>query len=508
MVNKNLVYSFFSKKAILFLLSSAILAFIVSLWHRYAYIDDCWFGEQAYWLEKTGYVKTETIQAGLGWEHRLFVYHKLSIWIGALIVHFAGWSIYYFKTFTLIIYFLFFIFLNYYQKTNKSWFTTDHLLLSCLLIFTNPLMFIYAFTYRPEILVMFFGFITYWTLEHSRNGVSKQFLWASLAGIASGLAFLSHLNGIIFGVSGFLFLLIYKKYRLIPVFSISAILVAVFYFIDMLQAGNLESFLQQMKNWPDAVSGNYFSGDSMIISILRKMGNEHQRFFWSPKAAAFSTLFFLSVIFSFRYLKEKYRSILIYTGLLIASLNLLGSQIAERYIIYYLPMMALIIAISVRQIIHRKQIAKLTFLVLIFVIQLGFLSKYWVEIMNMNSDFPATNHELSGYIPEGNHKLLAPYHYIYNEMGRNPLLTYQSLEKYEMAMHKLLSGHQALLRCKKLGVEYIIVDKDLADEDDKYRWFEPAINGSDPNYGVFKKHKGFIILSTLKPYLSEPPVAN
>ncbi|MCF6170635.1 MAG: hypothetical protein L3J31_04970 [Bacteroidales bacterium] len=39
----------------------AVVAFLTSLFDRFVYIDDAWFGEQAYWFSKLGYVKTSTI---------------------------------------------------------------------------------------------------------------------------------------------------------------------------------------------------------------------------------------------------------------------------------------------------------------------------------------------------------------------------------------------------------------------------------------------------------------
>jgi hypothetical protein len=227
------------------------------MWQRYAYIDDCFFGEQAYWLANEGIVRTKTIHAGLGWEERLFVYHKLNIWIGALIIKTLGWSVYYFKTFTLIVYLSFFFLLKKYLQIDRSKFPELTYLLVCLLVFINPLTFIYGFTYRPEILVMATGFVSFIALEKVRTNDSKSLLWIIIAGVSVGLAFLTHLNGIIFAVSGFFYLLIYRKYKLLIPFMLSGGIIMSFYFIDLLPSGNMERFLAQMNNWPDQVSGNF-----------------------------------------------------------------------------------------------------------------------------------------------------------------------------------------------------------------------------------------------------------
>lgn len=487
----------YSRKFLLALLIISAIAFIISMWHRYAYIDDCFFGEQAYWLAKSGIVKTESIQVGLGWEERLFVYHKLNIWIGALIVKAFGWSVYYFKVFTLLVYLLFYFVLNKYLKSQQNQYPSEYFLMASLLVFANPLMFIYGFTYRPEILVMVFGFSSFIALENIRLREFKNSGWAMLAGVMSGFAFLSHLNGIIFGVSGFFYLLIYRKYKALPIYVLSALIVASVYFIDLLPAGNLEHFLWQLKNWPDAVTGNYLSGKSVLGSIIIKLASEHQRFFWSDKVMAFSGLFFLSLIRSYRHLKTNHRPLLIYTGLLILFLNLLGSHIAERYLIYYLPMMSLIMTISISHLLKQKRYNWLALSSFILLLQFGLLVKHWSSIMKENSDFTATHQEIGSLLPGTNPKVLAPYSYIFNEISKTQILTYHSLEYFEVIQNKKLSGSDALIRCKGLGIDYIIVANGLEKDQEKNQWFEPALKGLDSNYKVCKQYNGYTILSAI-----------
>ncbi len=405
-----------------------------------------------------------------------------------------GWSVYYFKGFTLLVYLLSFLLLHRMMKSQRNVYTKETFLLTAFLIFANPLMFIYGFTYRPEILVMMLGFSSFLALEKVRNHSESNYIWASLAGLAVGTAFLAHLNGIIFGVAGFFYLIIYRKYKEIIAYSISAVLIASLYFIDLIPAGNFQLFLSQMKNWPDAVSGNYISDNSFLLSILLKLGNEHQRFFWSDKVAVFSALFFFSVITSFSYLLKHHRPLMIYTGLLILLLNLLGSQIAERYLIYYLPLMAIIIAVSIRNLVNEKRVILLSVTAVLFILQLAVLSKHCYSIFQKNYNFTSIHAEIGEMLPPETQKILAPYHYIFNEMGKKSILTYHSLEYYEVINNKKLDSSEALIRCKDLGIDCILLDKNLRDDHEKYRWFETAVTGSDPDYHVFKEYKGYIIL--------------
>jgi hypothetical protein len=488
---------FFNKKTLLFILFLGCIAFIISMWQRYAYIDDCFFGEQAYWLAKDGIVRTKTIHAGLGWEERLFVYHKLNIWIGALIIKTLGWSVYYFKTFTLLVYLSFFFLLKKYLQIDRSRFPGLTYLMVCLLIFINPLTFIYGFTFRPEILVMATGFVSFMALEKVRTNDSRSFFWIIIAGVAAGLAFLTHLNGLIFAVSGFFYLIIYRKYRFLIPYLLSGGIIMFFYFIDLLPSGNMARFLAQINNWPDDVSGNFHSKANFLISVFVKLSTEHQRFFWSDKVFAFSILFFLSVLMAFKYLKETHRPLLIYTTMLILLLNLLGSQIAERYLLYYFPMMALLIALSVLYFLKQRQFIRLTVISFVLLVQLGLTAKHWVSIMSENSDFVTVNNELRNAIPAESEIILAPYTFIYNEIS-DKILTYHTLEYFEVRQKKQFTGAEASAYCVNLGIDHIIIDYFPSVDKKVERWFEPALNGNDLNYRIFRKYKGHIILSRIR----------
>lgn len=504
---ENAFLYFYHKRTLLFFLVLGCIAFIASMWQRYAYIDDCFFGEQAYWLAKDGITRTESIQAGLGWEERLFVYHKLNIWVGAVIIKTFGWSVYYLKTFTLIIYASFFFLLKKYLQAAGKQFPDATFLLVSLLIFINPLTFIYGFTYRPEILVMAAGFVSFIALEMIRTNDSRSLLWIIIAGVSAGLAFLTHLNGIIFAVSGFFYLLIYRKYKLLIPFMLSGGIIMAFYFIDLLPPGNMVRFLAQINNWPDEVSGNFQTNVNVFNGILIKLSSEHQRFFWSDKVFAFSILFIFSIVLAFKYMKENHKPLLIYTAMLILFLNLLGSHIAERYLLYYFPMMALIIALSILYLLKQRRFFRLALLSIVLLIQVGLTAKHWLYIMNENSDFTTVNKELSKAIPEESKIILAPYSFIFNEISEKTL-TYHTLEYFEVLQKRKLTGKEALAHCAQLGIDHIIINYFPCRVNKVDRWFEPAYIGDDINYKVFKIYKNHIILSRINKDWNEQQVIN
>jgi hypothetical protein len=157
----------------------------------------------------------------------------------------------------------------------------------------------------------------------------------------------------------------------------------------------------------------------------------------------------------------------------------------------------LIITISIFYLIKQKRYNWLALSSFILLLQFGLLAKHWISIMKENSDFTAIHQEIGSLLPGTNPKVLAPYPYIFNEISKTSILTYHSLEYFEVIQNKKLSGSDALSHCKHLGIDYIIVAKGLENDREKNKWFEPALKGLDSNYKVFKRYKGYTILSAI-----------
>ena len=158
----------FSTKVIYTILAVTLLLFVGGMWHHYIYIDDCWHGEEAYWIVKDGVAKTKSMEGILGFENHIMVYHKLNVLCGAAVIKLFGWSVYYLKLFTFSVYMLFFFVFYKFYKLSKEQYNTRIFTLSVFTIFVSPLMIYLSFTYRPEILVMFFGFTSFFPTKLRR----------------------------------------------------------------------------------------------------------------------------------------------------------------------------------------------------------------------------------------------------------------------------------------------------------------------------------------------------
>ena len=451
----------FTSKFLYLLGLMGILLFIASIWNRFIYIDDAFFGEQALSLARHGIVRTTSLIDFLGCDIQLFSYHKLNIFVGAGLIKLFGWSITPLRLSTLIfLCALCFVFWRYF-KNNVNAFTNKHFIVATFFLLVSPLILLYGYTYRPEIWVAFFGFTSYFLLDRflSKNGNLANIVFS---GVCAGLAFLTHLNGLIFPAAGFILLVVYRKYKEAFIFSIVAGFICLFYFWDLWQPGHLQAWLYQLKNWPDNNATNYMS--SGIVGLLKNVGakllSEHQRFFWSYKVWGISFLFFTSLLFNFKYLLKEYRSLIIYTFSLILVLNIAGSQIAERFLIYHLPFMSIIISIGILRLLDKwRGGLAVTYLILLLA-QVVFFTKMAVDIFKRNDSYIAKHESLFSKIPDKTQLILVPYQFVFNALDSCKLATFKGFEYYEKGVDRVLTQQEVFARADSMGIKYIIVPRD------------------------------------------------
>ena len=494
---QNVFGFFFSKKVLLFVLALTGFVFVLSMWHRFIYIDDCWHGEEAYWLANEGVVKTKSMQGILGFENKVMVYHKLNVLIGALVIKLFGWSVYYLKLITLFFYSFYFYVLYRFIRRFPVKYDQKHFVLAAFLVFVTPLMVHLGFTFRPEILAMFFGFLSYFMLEIFLE--TNQRKWVVFSAIFAGLAFFTHLNAMIFGIAGFILLAVNRRFAASGIFVVVTLIVSMLYTFDLWAGDNYKIFVYQIENWPTLKLGkNYF--DNNLVDFVVKKGinllSEHQRFFWSDKVIVFSVIFFFSVIIRFKYLVANYKSLFIYTVALILSLNVTGSHIAERFMIYYYPFMALIVAVSINSLLTEsgKPFYKF-FFVMAIVAQLVLVGVRFQDIFRQNDNYPAIHSELSKQINDPGAKVLAPDRFIFNEIERRPILSYHVWEYYEDINDTKLTQLSALKLASELGAEYIILDEEMLS--DMRPYFKEGVVNPNPYFGIFKKYDTYLILKRL-----------
>ncbi len=480
------VYSFlFSKRSLFLLLILFGVFYLATFINRFIQTDENWFGEEAYWLLTEGTVKLKTMPLTLSFDQRVFVYYKLFVFAGAALIKLFGWSVWPLKIFIFAIY-IFFLWLYRKWLSNQFKFDSWQTLLAVFFIVTTPIMVEQTFIFRPEIPMMLLIFVSFIFLYQGIKG--NNHYKAMYAGFFAGLSFLVHLNGNVVLIAGFVFLLSYRKYKALVYYCIAAAPVCLVYFFDLTDAASLNAFVYQLKHWPIDDFKETHGVGGFLFQKLTVLLSEHQRFFWSDRVYVLSLLFLFSMVFTFRQLKYWFPELLRYFLVLIICLNLFGGFIAQRYLIYYMPFMAFIIAFSVHYHLTRPSKAFKWIIVVLVVLQTGFLVKYfnWVYHVNYNHDM--VHARVLEAVPEKG-KTLAPWEFIYNGIPNYQLYSYKNVEYYRMRKLTVEEFSEVL---EKLNVDHIIFSKELGD----LVQFDPLNVSKDGifNYVPVYRNSGFVVL--------------
>lgn len=274
-----------------------------------------------------------------------------------------------------------------------------------------------------------------------------------------------------------------------------ALLSCSLYTYDLWQGNHFVVFLDQIKNWPDDIRGNYMNTQHIPFfdRFINHLLSEPQRFFWSEKVFVFSALFITMLVFNFKKIWNSHRAVIIYLFLLIILLNVMGSHIAERYMIYYFPFTSLIISIGIMNIISEKKLfLKVVIIILIFG-QIGISANQFVKIFRKNDNWVKRQHELVRHIPDKNARTLASYEFVFNEINRMNFVSIKTTEYYLSSFAPKLRQELFIKRCISLNIRYIILDDNLM-ANPEYPWFANGNIKPDKLYKEIYHDKRYVIL--------------
>jgi len=406
------------------LIGLLIALYVYSLWHRAPDIDDAWIGEHAYWMAHNGYVKSELMHGITAQEIRHIVHHKAFTLTGAGFILLFGFSLMSLKAVSL---FWILVFLMFFYTLMSNGFSKETMLISILFWVSNALVFQFSFVYRPEIMVMAIGFLSFAALVRALHNTQNQTGFTLLSGLMAGMAAATHLNGLIYIAAGGVVLLAYRKLKFAVIFSLAVLPTFAIYFYDFISVNDFHLWLYQINQSPALKKSTLFPSS---LAFLAKISREHLRFFHSPKEISLSLLLLFSLFVNFQNLKRQ-QPLLLYLLVLVISLSLLSVHSTSKYILLYLPFIALVILYTFSflntnrnsgDIIVRNLKYSTAFKIWmgLFVIYLGTNIAWNFHIANQKFD-PEENKILAEkYMGKSTSKLnvLAPMNFIFNEMGK------------------------------------------------------------------------------------------
>lgn len=317
--------------------------FALTTYHRATDFDDAWFAEQAYFLLRDGVVRSEFFRGVNHWEDRIYVFHKLYIYL------LAGWT----------------ALLGFSAPAVESLGTlgaalnvaglyalTRHATMgdqqtrtlfgwSLLLYVSCGLVQRFGFVARPETMNAAFGLWGYYFLSTipprslSPDQVRPLSGRLVLAAVLAGLAALTHLNGLMYGLAGLTWLAVARRWREGFLYGLIWVTVFAVYFTDVAVDGQWARFLQQFRY--DPATRHLFGW----LAKLRTLASFHQMLFHNQVEAAITLLTVLVGWLSWRYDRAS-RPLIGYLASLTVWLWLITRGSTKYYMLLLLPFACLL----------------------------------------------------------------------------------------------------------------------------------------------------------------------
>lgn len=417
----------YTQRALLLLASLCILLFLISMYHRTITLDDAWFAEQAYWFAKDGYVHSDLFEGFPIFADQILVYHKLHIWQGATAYKLFGWNAYIFKAIPLPYLIIFLALVYHFLKHIAPIESRQNIFFTFLfLFFINHLAFQEGFEFRPEIMMMCTGFISYLLLQWAQ--LDTHPIYAISSGLMAGVTALFHLNGLIFIMAGGLLLLLNKQYKLAVWFGLGSIVGFIPYFYGIASIEKIRHYIFALQHDP-AVSDE----DRALSGWFKKLIFEYQRFTHHIYEFTYLIIFIITLFSNWKAIlqNQRYKNLFLYILLLTFFMALITTGSKTSYLLYSMPYVLLLISIHFMSTISQKKIG-LVFLPVVLLYTLTNLDRDH-GVFTDDKNYPSSLYAniIKKYHIKQGEQIFAPVFFIFNEIGKVRIQSYVAyLAKY------------------------------------------------------------------------------
>jgi len=439
------------------LLTISVLLIFGSIYRREIGLDDAYFAEEVHFFSNLGYVKSELLRGYLGYENQVLDYHRLHVWQGAMVTEIFGWSAYYLKAIPLF-YLLVFPLLSYYyfkkflmENEDK---TPFYLFLALLL--TNSLLVEHSFIYRPDVIMMFLGFASFFLLRISM--LDRKFVPIVFSGMLAGATALMHLNGIIFMCAGAGILLWKRHYGLFVIYSVFSATIALIYIAEMGDIQTIQLFFEQFRSNP-ALSEKEFS----IWGLLFKLITIYRPYLRHPVEISY-TLLFMFVLWQQRKIiwkNDELKIIFIYMLQLALLLAIISPGYKTLYLIYHAPFIFLLVSMLYRPFLELNT-TKSRWLValtcLYFITNLGHTFKTFSH--RQTEGLAEIHHSIvTEFSMKKGEKILAPAAFVFDEIKNLEIQCFVGYYNKRKNMGFDFSLENVFHEANNYEREFIITDK-------------------------------------------------
>ncbi len=489
-----------SNKILYAFVAIVVLLFAYSLYQRIPNIDDAWIGEQVYHLDKDGLVKNVLMKNYNDNQTRLLAYHKAFVYSGLAAVGLFGFSLWTLKFVSLFYLLVFFAIFYYYLVKLKRILRPRQFILLAALILVEPHIFEYAFVFRPEIMLMVTGFLSFVLLEKSFEVQRRKSLLVLGSAILAGLSAMVHLNGAVFVVAGGLILLFRKEFKSLVLFIIVSLVFVYLYFLHLNSLDEASLWLQQLMAYDSGKSDMGLKFSTIIYFLLKPL-EEHMRYFHSPKEIALSLLLLSALFFGYKNLRKELPLLLTYTLILVIALGFISPGKTPKYLIPFAPFFAVMVTVfamdiwksgvDTRIIIPKSGKSVAMILVLLLFVVVSF--SYDAALSSLKFT-PKQHRAISGqYVkkPLSETTILAPMVFIFEEITEyKEIVGLISFNERAKTDPRILSPEFFNI-CKIEGIDYILINEHYIQ---KFNLGEVTIGKQEGDYLVVGKTDGLTVL--------------
>lgn len=384
--------------------------------------DEAWSAEDSYFMSRKGYSTSNLFSGYIMEDVRVVAQHKLLVYLGAALFGVFHYDLWIFRLIPVCSFILVMIFFVRYQRkyllpmvesssgsaraeADQHRTETLQIFLSVAIVLAAHEFFYFAKIARPEMLVALLGFLSFYFLQKYLG--RGEFLLIAAAGFLAGLAMLAHLNGVIFAATGFVWLLLRKKFSASCVFCIAALVAFLPYILDVYW--HYEIFKIQINSDPNKT---HFT----LLKPFKNLAREHERLFRKPEIIIPSVLFLFHLVVGRKKLfTGKIKELTIYTLLLMVFLGLVVEDKTIKYSTYLIPFWGILIARSITTMETKNKVVSWTNAVLLSL--LFVTGVYWQAASVFEKEnYPPLNREIAGEIPLHS-TCIAPMNFIFNEIA-------------------------------------------------------------------------------------------
>lgn len=489
------------RNSFLFLLVTFGLGlFLYSLYHRIPHLDDAWIGEQVYWLNKDGVIKNVLMKNYANNEHHLLAYHKAFVYNGLASVKLFGFSLFTLKSVSLAYLLIFFGIFYYYLVRLKKLINSKQFLFAVVVLLLEPHIFEYAFVFRPEIMLMVTGFISFVFFEQSFKRKRNTTLFIFLAAVFSGISLLTHLNGFIFILAGAIILLFNKQIKYLFFFGSINLLFVYFYFNHLESVSELLGWFSMLTSYNSGKSDLGFQF-STLLNVVLKFLSEHQRFFHSPKEIALSLLLITSLLLGWKTIKRRSPLVLPYSLILVIGLALISPTKTSKYLIPIIPFFSIMIIIVMKELftkfnhsnivsrVNRKAITLITVFVVFLTVSFIYDGQLSQKKFTSNKYYEITQQFVKK--PLGETTILAPMTFVFDQVSDYKeiigLMSFNERSKTEL---NVLSTHFFTIANNE-RIDYIVINNHYID---KFNLGDLSLEENTGSYKLLGEIDGLSIL--------------